>query len=662
MAVVLTGGVSLSVWMGGVVAELQRATLGADGYAVLRALTRTDLTIDVVGGSSAGGINGALLAMALSTGGDLSGVRDLWIDQASLASMLRDPNEPGPAISLLRGDDYFLPKLEEAFAALTKPKFEAASPAVELILTGTLLDGIPRTLSDDFGSTFTDTVHRAEFRFRRDRRRDDFSDPAVVTKLAVAARATSSFPGAFEPTLCRTGTGSADDLGLHVNFPDSRYVIDGGVLVNKPLGPVLDAVIARRDGPRTRRVIAFVQPAPDQEASYGVSEIPGLRRTVGAGLISLPHAESLARELQRLSEHNAHAGRRQLPIQLLHISAESPNGFDARVDPRVKLAGLQMQHFGAFYKSAWRANDWMWGRLDAVARLVQMLLAPARLCALRQSDPGFVEHAASALRDLCAGSGWEDERALRELSGGPEDSVARLDHICSVVTAALQRQVILAEMPNVIERVRADTFAGHTLLSQSAAVLSVVGPEPDDDALLAGFVSCRIGEERVEEDCGSAAYRSLIATLTELGLDLAGRRRRRLPGANPLRGRLATVAPLATPAWAVARRTIAASRWSLYAVAVCLLAGSTLVFSAVAARSAEVASAIVGCGLVLTATAIAGFLAHRVKPMMLAVCVWAVVCVGLAEVGPWAWRTCLVAAGVTDLAVSVRRRIRRGLR
>ena len=29
-----------------------------------------------------------------------------------------------------------------------------------------------------------------------------------------------------------------------------------------------------------------------------------------------------------------------------------------------KLTGMQFHHFGAFYKRSWRANDWMWGRLD----------------------------------------------------------------------------------------------------------------------------------------------------------------------------------------------------------------------------------------------------------------------------------------------------------
>ena len=38
-----------------------------------------------------------------------------------------------------------------------------------------------------------------------------------------------------------------------------------------------------------------------------------------------------------------------------------------------KLAGVELAHFGAFLKRSWRANDWMWGRLDAAERLVTLL-------------------------------------------------------------------------------------------------------------------------------------------------------------------------------------------------------------------------------------------------------------------------------------------------
>src|SRR5580693_3953762 len=47
-----------------------------------------------------------------------------------------------------------------------------------------------------------------------------------------------------------------------------------------------------------------------------------------------------------------------------------------------KLTGMQFHHFGAFYKRSWRANDWMWGRLDGAGWLIHVLLDPHRLHAL----------------------------------------------------------------------------------------------------------------------------------------------------------------------------------------------------------------------------------------------------------------------------------------
>jgi predicted acylesterase/phospholipase RssA len=68
-AVVLNGGVSLAVWMGGAVYELDRLTRseGDDTaitpYSALLAFTRSTVRADVMAGSSAGGINGAALAL-----------------------------------------------------------------------------------------------------------------------------------------------------------------------------------------------------------------------------------------------------------------------------------------------------------------------------------------------------------------------------------------------------------------------------------------------------------------------------------------------------------------------------------------------------------------------------------------------------------------------
>jgi patatin-related protein len=44
-----------------------------------------------------------------------------------------------------------------------------------------------------------------------------------------------------------------------------------------------------------------------------------------------------------------------------------------------KIRGLDVGNFGAFLSAKWRANDWMWGRLDAAAALVGLLADPIRL-------------------------------------------------------------------------------------------------------------------------------------------------------------------------------------------------------------------------------------------------------------------------------------------
>ena len=67
--VVLNGGVSLAVWMGGTVTELDRlAKADPDRpdspYALMLRLAGCVARVDVIAGTSAGGINGAALALA----------------------------------------------------------------------------------------------------------------------------------------------------------------------------------------------------------------------------------------------------------------------------------------------------------------------------------------------------------------------------------------------------------------------------------------------------------------------------------------------------------------------------------------------------------------------------------------------------------------------
>src|SRR5437667_12250215 len=85
LALVMNGGVSLAVWMGGVTNEFDRARcdgrLNDSGgpYAQLLDLFQSTLRIDVIAGTSAGGLNGALLGAAVATRQAATGSRHICL-------------------------------------------------------------------------------------------------------------------------------------------------------------------------------------------------------------------------------------------------------------------------------------------------------------------------------------------------------------------------------------------------------------------------------------------------------------------------------------------------------------------------------------------------------------------------------------------------------
>jgi len=517
---------------------------------------------------------------------------------------------------------------------------------LEVLLTGTLLDGEKIVVRDDFGSTFTDSVHRALFRFRLDRAAgiDDFAEPDIVDKLALAARATSAFPGAFEPALCPIGTGGADDLAGYANFSASSSVIDGGVLVTKPLLPVRDAVLAKRCD--ARRVICYVQPAVEQEAAYGVDELPNLARVVRAGWLTLPHAESLSRELHELNAHNARGVNR---IDLLHISADAPNALDERCLPVEKLAGLQLQHFGAFYRSAWRANDWMWGRLDATARLVQLLLEPARLRQRAEHDAGFADRLIAAL------AGGPAEELRRELAFLHDDRRPVPDAVPKLVRAAMrsmQVAITAEELPHVARCSEDDQRAGHHRSPSADALSKLTAPGDDEATVVAAFRACRVGEERLADDHGSTAYDLIVDRVTQLGTALTHRHHDR-----SLLSRLSG-APR-SPLWRAVQASARQRTWSVVLLAGLLIAGAALVVASAWPTASRVAAIVVGTLITATGALAAAVLAHRVRASLIATLASVVIVVALAFVGPWQWRAWLLSAVLVDVALSLRRRVER---
>src|SRR5262245_32225441 len=124
----MNGGVSLAVWMGGVSAEIDRLRLagredaGDDRVLGLweQLVTALDVrvTVDVIAGTSAGGLNGAALATSIARGTRLPDLRKTWLDVASIKRLAENENEAkGDRPSVLNGE-MFAVQIHDVFSAI----------------------------------------------------------------------------------------------------------------------------------------------------------------------------------------------------------------------------------------------------------------------------------------------------------------------------------------------------------------------------------------------------------------------------------------------------------------------------------------------------------------------------------------------------------------
>ncbi|MGW1377521.1 patatin-like protein [Streptomyces sp. NPDC002446] len=365
LAATFTGGVSLAVWMGGVAREMNLLT-GADRpgvnapaahkdqrvrakYQQLLRLLRLDVSVDVLSGTSAGGINAAVLGLATVRGCDIGILRDLWLDEGSLGALLRNPSEHAPP-SLLQGDEVLLRGLRQALQELVSDAPDArgvADDPTRVFITTTLLAGLERTFGDDYGSPIRDTIHQGLFTFNG----QQLSDDAVVAPLALAARSSASFPGAFEPSFVPVGTAGTDDG--HVDMApyvrdDTRtqFCADGGLLANRPLGPALQAVFDRPAEREVHRILAYVVPSPGLPApSAAAAPLQGDIPAVGPALIADLNAlqsQSITAELTALATHNERARTRQRAESRLALLA-GPKGNLAVGQLHTEFRAIQAQ-------------------------------------------------------------------------------------------------------------------------------------------------------------------------------------------------------------------------------------------------------------------------------------------------------------------------------
>ncbi|GAA5149789.1 hypothetical protein GCM10023340_25660 [Nocardioides marinquilinus] len=329
-ALVLNGGVSLAVWMSGVVHELDRLRLASagspprdaaeqavhDAWRVVLEQTGRSVVVDAVAGTSAGGLNGTLLATALARGAALPHLEPVWGDLASLQrdALLRADPEGAP--SVLDGD-YFARSVAGVVDAIV-PEPGVDPVECTLLVTATALRPAPRRYRLEGGLEAWAVDSRRVYRFQRRLdatgavEADDFVAAApggepddVPPVVSQAARASAGFPVAFEPVW--------ESAALRGRRRDRRdddpptWLIDGGVLDNAPFEPLLDELRDRSVAAPFERVVLYVTPSvAGAGAPWTSGMAPDAARVLGAvvGAVREPDQRD---DLETLGESFARA-------------------------------------------------------------------------------------------------------------------------------------------------------------------------------------------------------------------------------------------------------------------------------------------------------------------------------------------------------------------
>ncbi len=359
LALVCYGGVSLAIYMHGVTKELHKLLRasrefdrvsgpdaanpfagdpGADSerayFEALRDVARDGrplrVSIDIVAGTSAGGINGVCLGKVIARNGTQQKLKSLWIEEGDLKTLLRAPGvggwrtraalaavrtlvAPSSPQSPLRGDRMSR-LLYDALTDMDTAVDEQATliapgGSLELFVTTTDLHGFEVLVPTGAGGASQRDRYNAQVLEFRSTGENGFTGPTTAV-LAFAARATSCFPGAFPPVslqsfateleeppprggllaklrLRRTGSGTAtaetrlvDPAAVARHFryrynemgmsAADAWFVDGGVLDNAPFDLVVQAIANKRAETEVVRRIVYIQPDPGHPLMAGV--------------------------------------------------------------------------------------------------------------------------------------------------------------------------------------------------------------------------------------------------------------------------------------------------------------------------------------------------------------------------------------------------------
>ncbi|WP_448581658.1 patatin-like protein [Thermaurantiacus sp.] len=362
--------------------------------ALLDAISeRLDLRVivDVVAGASAGGINGILLGAAITEGLDLEPVADMWLEGADIDRLLDPDARPGSRLAEFYKEPvaWYAKRRSETLATLRtdctgrevaeklgrfvrsrwfKPPF--SGPGVVAMLDDALaaMQGLPRgpvllpatlgfdlfvTVTDYFGAKGVIPIHSPPLIEETEHRRIlTFRSPPAVglacktghgrnmaprplasrLSLVFAARATSSFPGAFpaaslaeiDARAAATGTPWPDrEWFVSTQLkgdrpPEEVLLIDGSVLNNAPFGPAINAIRMKPAYREVDRRFVYVDPKPGVDllgGGIGRNRPPGFLTAMLRALAQIPREQPIRDNLEAIARLSAAAARARAVIE-----------------------------------------------------------------------------------------------------------------------------------------------------------------------------------------------------------------------------------------------------------------------------------------------------------------------------------------------------------
>jgi patatin-related protein len=338
LGLVLYGGVSLAVYMNGVCREFYNATRGRGIYKLIKALTDSDIVVDIVSGTSAGGINGVLLSYAVANSYekivvDFKEFGDIWRESGDINKLLRPikkENNQTNVNSLLNGEGYYQEELFKAFEKAGNNQQSAPDGEwysefneLDLFITGTDVLGRIYKTFDNTGKVIEIKDNRCVFhlKYREDQ---DFGDPFSTTDkdtqqaLAKLCRITSCFPLAFPvvPVEIKSDNKVDNQLQEWGKLLRNRilpqeppkegykiYFVDGGVLDNRPFSYTTEAIYYRTADRPVNRQLFYLDPNPESfvdSTKFKEMEQPTVWEVITGSLISLPRYESISKDLQQI--------------------------------------------------------------------------------------------------------------------------------------------------------------------------------------------------------------------------------------------------------------------------------------------------------------------------------------------------------------------------